>query len=93
MNMNKAIIIICIICLFVMSFISQNQYHLDNCHEEDCEVCTIIQMAKMVMNNLLGVIVIVLEIFTLYYVLSRIKKCDVITIRESLLFRKVQLNE
>ena len=93
MNIKKAVIITCIICLLIMSFISQNQYHIDNCNEEDCEICIIIQMAKMMMNNLLGTIIIILEIFALYYVLSRIKKCEVIIRNKSLLFRKVQLNE
>ena len=93
MNIKKALIFICIICLFVMSFISQNEYHLDNCLDEDCQICIMIQIAKAIMNNLMGVIVLVIESFIIYFLLSRIKKIETIITNKSLIFRKVQLNE
>ena len=93
MNTKRAVIIICIICLFVMSFISQNEYHLDNCIDEDCQICLMIQIAKAIMNNLMGVIVLLIESFIIYFILSRIKKNKTIIINKSLIYRKVQLNE
>ena len=93
MNIKRVLIIICIICLFIMSFISQNEYHLDNCIDENCQICVIIQIAKAIMNNLMGVIVLLVESFIIYFILSRIKKIKKNIMNKSLIYRKVQLNE
>lgn len=93
MNIKKALILTCIICLFIMSYVSQDEYHLDNCHEENCRVCIMIQIAKVIMNNILAIIIITIATFLIYYILAKIKEVKIFNFNDTLIYRKVQLNE
>ena len=93
MNIKKTLILTCIICLLIMSYVSQDQYHLDNCHEENCRVCIMIQIAKVIVNNMLATVMITTVLFLIYYILSKIKKLKIVCLKNTLIYRKVQLNE
>ena len=93
MNIKKVLILVCIICLIIMLYVSQNDYHIDNCHEEECGICIMIQMAKVIINNILAIIIIKTITFLMYYILSKIKKYKILYFNNTLIFRKVQLNE
>ena len=92
MYIKKAVIIIFIICLLIISFISQNDYHLENCNDEDCHICAIIKIAQMAINTLCVIVIIKAIGFCIYFVLSRIKRISLLFTNKSLVFQKVQLN-
>ena len=93
MYIKKVVILLFIMSLIVTSFIANNDYHLENCDEEDCHICALIKIAKIVISTLV-VIVIVKECgFCIYYILSRIKRSSLLFLNKSLVFQKVQLND
>ena len=99
MNSNFAkllnvMIVSFIIALFMFSiFVSQNEHHLEVCHEEDCVLCSIIHIAQNISNFINTNIVILIITTSFYIVLSRVY--DKLNSFEqlSLIFQKVQFNE
>lgn len=99
--MNKKILkaikiafVIYIIATLVFSLIvSQNNHHLEICHQEHCFTCTLIHFAQtiislsivFVLSSMIGVLI--------YFFLSRLHKEEVIFVQSSLVFQKVQFNE
>jgi hypothetical protein len=52
-----------------------------------------IQIAKVTMNNILAIIIITIATFLIYYILAKIKEVKIFNFNDTLIYRKVQLNE
>ena len=90
----KIVIIILMAVTLVFSLvISQNEYHLFTCHNDKCTYCSIIQFAKNIINIFFAFIITIMLGFYIFFFLSRLNKSQRIFILNSLVFRKVQLNE
>ena len=90
----KTIIVVVLIVSLILSFIVSHDYHhLDTCEVEHCSICTIIHMAQNIVNLTVAVFIYILTSFLIYFFLSRLSEDRKIFIQESLVFRKIQLNE
>ena len=88
-----AIVSICIALVFSI-IISQDEHHLETCHEDNCKICNMIHIAQIIINISFGIIILCLAIgFLIYFILSRLHKNIIIFVQSSLVFQKVQLNE
>ena len=96
-NTKNAInyIVIAFICIALLtsSIASVDDYHLDNCHDEDCIRCHIIKIAQTIISLSITFIIFVFIGFLIYFVLSRLHKVEKNFVLVSLVFQKVQLNE
>jgi uncharacterized membrane protein YdjX (TVP38/TMEM64 family) len=90
----KIAIIILIAATLVFSLIaSQDEHHLETCHEEHCAHCTIIQIAQSIICISIAVVIAIVIGALIYMFLARLHKEQEIFIQDSLVFQKVQLNE
>lgn len=90
----KIAIIILIAATLVFSLIaSQDENHLETCHEEHCAHCTIIQIAQSIICISIAVVIAIVVGALIYLFLARLHKEQEIFIQESLVLQKVQLNE
>jgi len=76
-----------------MIIVSQDEYHLEKCHEEHCAKCQIIQIAQNIINIVQAIILCTFIGFLIFIMLDKIKKEKLIMIQRSLIFDKVRLNE
>lgn len=86
------ITVICISLLF-MVIVSQDEHHLESCHEEHCAKCQIIQIAQNFINIVHAIILLAFIGFLIFVMLDKIKKEKIISLQKTLIFDKVQLNE
>ena len=94
LNAIKIAVIVFIIGTFVCSLIvSQDEHHLETCHEDHCIYCTIIHIAQNIISLSIAFIVAVVIGVLIYFFLSRLHKKQVVFVLSSLVFQKVQLNE
>ena len=99
--MNKKILkaikmafIVFIIATLVCSLIvSQDEHHLETCHEEHCVYCAIIHIAQNIISLSIAFVVAIVIGVLIYFFLSRLHKEQEIFVQSSLVFQKVQLNE
>ena len=94
----KYIFKVCLIMIFIFSFIlaniiSDDAHCMDHCENEHCIKCIIIQVAHIVVNNILAIVVLINYGFLIYFFLSRIDKEKIYFIHTTLVNQKVQLNE
>lgn len=90
----KIAIIVLMVATFVFSLIvSQDEHHLETCHEEHCIWCSIIHIAQNIISLSIAFIVAVVIGVLIYFFLSRLHKEQVVFVLISLVFQKVQLNE
>lgn len=90
----KISIIVFIIATLVFSLIvSQDEHHLETCHEDHCIYCAIIHIAQNIISLSIAFIVAVVIGVLIYFFLSRLHKEQVVFVLSSLVFQKVQLNE
>ena len=93
-NIKKLIIIFLIINVLLYSFASANEHHIDECDNENCAICKIIEVAKIITRYSFS-----LEINSIYavllslIVLFSVKYENDILVQEPLLYQKVQFNE
>ena len=89
------IIIVAFICctLLLSSIVSQDEHHLETCHDDDCIVCNIIKIAQTIISLSIAIIIIVAIGFLTHYFLSRLYKVEKKFVYISLVSQKVQLNE
>ena len=93
-NTIRILIVACIIfAIFGMSIISKDTHHIDICNDDDCNICAIIQMAKILINMMEGVILLYCLEFIIYLLLSKIKSININLESKTLVYLKVQLNE
>ena len=99
--MNKKIIriikitavVLMITTLICSLIVSQDEHHLEACHEDHCIYCAIIHIAQNIISLSIAFVVAVLIGILIYFFLSRIHKEQKIFLQSSLVFQKVQLNE
>lgn len=90
----KIIAVFSIVFMIVFSLVvSQDQYHLDNCHDDHCIVCSIIHIAQNIVNIVVSFGLVVMIGVLIYFYLSRLQKDNKVYLLVSLVFQKVQLNE
>ena len=90
----KLAIIVLIMATLVFSIIvSQDEHHLETCHEEHCAHCMIILMAQSIISISIAFVIAIVIGALIYMFLARIHKEQEIFIQDSLVFQKVQLNE
>ena len=86
-------IILFIFFLILANIISDDAHDLDHCENEHCIICAIIQIARIIVNNILAFIVLVDSGFLIYLFLSRINKEKLCFTHTTMINQKVQLNE
>lgn len=90
----KISIIVFILATLVFSLIvSQDEHHLETCHEDHCIYCAIIHIAQNIINLSIIFIIAVIIGVLIYFFLSRLHKEKTFFVQSSLVFLKVQLNE
>ena len=90
----KIAVIVFIIATLVCSLIvSQDEHHLETCHEDHCIWCSIIHIAQNIINLAIAFLVAVVIGVLIYLFLSRLHKEQEIFMQSSLKIKKVQLNE
>ena len=90
----KIAIIILIAATLVFSLIaSQDEHHLETCHEEHCAHCMIILMAQSIISISIAFVIAIVIGALIYMFLARIHKEQEIFMQDSLVLQKVQLNE
>ena len=90
---KKALIITLAITFIFSLLISQNECHLLTCSNHHCIYCVVIHISQKIINlSIIAIIAIVFGVF-LYSFLSKLRQNKLIFILNSLIFRKVQLNE
>ena len=80
--------VICI-SLLLMIIVSQDEYHLEKCHEEHCAQCQIIQIAQNIINIVQAIILWVFIGLVIFIMLDKIKKEKMIMIQRTLIFDKL----
>ena len=94
LNAIKISVIVFIIATLVCSLIvSQDEHHLETCHEDHCIYCAIIHIAQNIISLVISFAVAVFVGALIYFFLSRLHKEQVVFVKSSLVFQKVQLNE
>lgn len=90
----KVAIIILIAATLVFSLIaSQDEHHLETCHEEHCAHCMVIQLAQSIIYISIAFVIAIVVGVLIYLFLARLYKEQEIFLQDSLVFQKVQLNE
>ena len=92
-EIKTAIIVFIIVALVVALIVSQDEHHIEECHEDHCVICNIIHLAQNIISISIALIIAVIIGVLIYYFLSRVHKEKIILIKSSLVFQKVQLNE
>ena len=92
-TIRLSIIVFAIAILFFSIIGSQDEHHLETCHEDHCIWCSIIHIAQNIISLVISHVVAVVIGVLIYFFLSRLHKEQVIFVLVSLVFQKVQLNE
>lgn len=88
------IVAIVIISLLLSFVVSQDSHHIDTCELEHCSVCRIIHMAQNIVNMTVTIFLFVTIFFLIFFFLANAYKTkNTVSVQESLVFRKIQLNE
>jgi hypothetical protein len=93
-NLIKNLVIIFLILnILTYSFALANEHHVYECHDENCIICQIIEVARIV-TRYSSVLEILLQYEILIYLIaSLVNYRNSSLIQESLVFQKVQFNE
>ena len=86
-------VVLMAITLVLSLIVSQDENHLETCHEDHCIWCSIIHIAKNIISLSIAFIVAVVIGVLIYFFLSRLHRRQVVFVLVSLVFQKVQLNE
>ena len=90
----KIAVVVFIIDTLVFSLIvSQDEHHLETCHEDHCIYCAIIHIAQNIISLSIAFVVVAVIGVLIYFFLSRLHKEQIVFVQSSLVFQKVQLNE
>ena len=82
------------ITILVFSLIvSQDEHHLELCHEEHCSYCAIIHVAQIITYLSIACVIVAITGFLIFFFLSRLYKEQKFFVLNSLVFQKVQFNE
>ena len=78
--------------LILSSIISQDEHHIEECHDDNCVFCQIIIMAQCISKVTLLIIIASFLAFVIYFILSRIHRISYFCFQNSLIIQKVQFN-
>ena len=92
-SIKIAIIIFMVIVLISSLIVSQNEGHLETCHEDHCILCSIIHFAQNIISLTIAFVIAVVIGALINFFLSRLHKKMKVFVQSSLIFKKVQLNE
>ena len=92
-NIKLMIVFLMIAILLMALIVSQDEHHIDNCSDDNCAYCTIINIARNIMILSISFVIAIITGVLIYFFLSRLNKEINIIIKKSLVFQKVQLNE
>lgn len=81
------------VSLIFALIVSQDEHHLETCNEENCALCSIIHIAKTIINISVAIITCTFIGFLIRLLLLIIHKEKGIFAHKSLVLQKVQLNE
>ena len=99
MNINTqkvikvTISVLIITTLLVSLIISNDEHHIETCHEEHCFRCIIIYFAQNLINFSIGFVIATTIGVLIYLFLSRLHKKTITFVQSSLIIQKTQLNE
>lgn len=88
-----AVVVLMAATLVFSLIVSQDEYHLEICHEDHCVYCAIIHFAQNIINLSIAFVVAIVIGVLIYFFLSRLHKEQIVFVQSSLVFQKVQLNE
>lgn len=88
-----AVVVLMAATLVFSLIVSQDEHHLETCHEDHCIYCAIIHIAQNIINLSIAFVVAMVIGVLIYFFLSRLHKEQEIFVQSSLVFQKVQLNE
>ena len=88
-----AVVVLMVATLIFSLIVSQDEHHLETCHEEHCVYCAIIHIAQNIISLSIAFVVAIVIGVLIYFFLSRLHKEQEIFVQSSLVFQKVQLNE
>lgn len=88
-----AAVVFIIVTLVFSLIVSQDEHHLETCHEDHCIWCSFIHIAQNIISLSIAFVVAVIIGVLIYFFLSRLHKEQVVFVLVSLVFQKVQLNE
>ncbi|MBR3002973.1 MAG: hypothetical protein IKF38_05395 [Clostridia bacterium] len=90
----KIAVVVLMAAILVFSLIvSQDERHLETCHEDHCIYCVIIHIAQNIISLSIAFVVAIVIGVLIYFFLSRLHRRQVVFMLASLVFQKVQLNE
>ena len=90
---KTGVVALFVVILIFSLIVSQDNHHLESCHEEECIYCTIILMAKKIMGISVSFCITVVIGISIYLFLLKLHKEYKIFVQLSLVFQKVQFNE
>lgn len=88
-----AVVVLMAATLVFSLIVSQDEHHLETCHEDHCIYCAIIHIAQNIINLSIAFVVAVVIGVLIFFFLSRLHKEQVVFVQSSLVFQNVQLNE
>ena len=91
--LKLAIIVLIMTTLVFSIIVSQDEHHLETCHEEHCAHCMIILMAQSIISISIAFVIAIVIGALIYLFLAIIHKEQEIFMQDSLVLQKVQLNE
>ena len=89
---NVTILFIVAILVFFL-IVSQDEHHLETCHEDNCIQCAIIHIAQNIIRLSMACAVAFTIGVSIYFLLYRLSKEHIVFALKSLVFQKVQFNE
>lgn len=88
-----AVVVLMAATLVFSLIVSQDEHHLETCHEDHCIYCAIIHIAQNIISLSIDFVVPIVIGVLIYFFLSRLHKEQIVFVQSSLVFQKVQLNE
>ena len=92
-KIKVAIVLFIITILVISCIVSQDEHHLDECHESHCGICNLIHIAQNIISLSIAIIIAIMIGVFIYFYLARINKEQIVLSQYSLVFQNVQLNE
>ena len=79
--------------LIFFLIVSQDNHHIETCHDDDCVYCAIILVSQNVINLVVAFVSAIMVGVFVQYFLSRLREKQEVSMNFSLIFQKVQMNE
>ena len=90
----KILAVTCIITTFVFSLVvSQDEHHLETCHEDHCALCIIINISQNIISIIIAFVLAIIVGILICFFLSKLHKKQEFFVIFSLISQKVQFNQ